>query len=75
MSTTMRTADMRTWRGVFRGQLRQVKRRVASILRYDIRHPEVIVLTDADVSTCEAMVILCNRLLNQRGSPDMVPPP
>jgi hypothetical protein len=70
VSTVTRQAHQHTWRGVIRGQLRQVERRCLSLLKFDSRHASAFVfLSVADQNVVTECANLMEALLGQTGSP------
>jgi hypothetical protein len=59
-----------TWRGVIRGQLRSIKRRCDSLLKYHSKHSgEFLFLEPTEATTVTQMFILMDRKLTQKGGP------
>lgn len=58
-----------TWRGVIRGQLRQVYRRCGSLLAFQERHPDIVFLSPAQEGVILQARQVCTNLLGEVGSP------
>jgi hypothetical protein len=62
MATT-RTREVRTWRGVIRGQLHSVKRRCESLLAFNQRNPERDFLVGQEITDVQNVITLCTTKL------------